>query len=50
LGFDWNKKLIFASSHLFEKVYGMGYEDVLEKMSNLTFKNNPFEGMKKLWP
>ena len=50
LGFDWNKKLIFASSHLFEKVYGMGYEDVLEKMSNLTFKDNPFEGMKKLWP
>lgn len=50
LGFDWNKKLVFASSHLFEKVYGIGYEDVLKKMSNLAFENNPFEGMKKVWP
>jgi len=49
LGFDWDKKLIMAASGLFAKVYKMNIEEVLEKISYLTFENNPFESLKKVW-
>jgi predicted adenylyl cyclase CyaB len=49
LGFDWDKKLIMAASGLFAKVYKMSIDEVLEKISYLTFENNPFESLKKVW-
>jgi adenylate cyclase class IV len=49
LGFDWNKKIITAAAELYVKVYGISIDEVLEKISNITFKNNPFTGMKKVW-
>lgn len=49
-GFDWGKKIITAAAEVYEKVYGISIDEVLEKISNITFENNPFKGMKKLWP
>lgn len=49
LGFDWDKKIIMAASGLFAKVYKMNIDEVLEKISYLTFENNPFKDLKKVW-
>jgi len=49
LGLDWDNKIITAAAEVYTKVYGIGIEEVLEKISNLTFENNPFEGMEKVW-
>ncbi len=46
LGFDWDKKIILPAA----EVYGMDIEEVLEKISFISFKNNPFESLKKVWP
>lgn len=50
LGFDWDKKILTAAAEIFCRVYGLGIEKVLEKISRITFEDNPFDGMKKLWP
>lgn len=50
LGFDWNKKIITPAAEVYAMVYRMDIDKILEKISNITFENNPFEGMKKLWP
>ena len=50
LGLDWENKIITAAAEVYTKVYGIGLEEVLEKISNITFENNPFKGKKKLWP
>lgn len=47
LGFDWNKKIITAAAEVYSRVYKIDIEEVLTKISNITFENNPFEGMKK---
>jgi len=49
LGFDWNKKIITAAAEIYQKVYGIGIDEVLEKISHITFENNPFTGIKKVW-
>jgi adenylate cyclase class IV len=49
IGFDWNKKIITPAPEVYAKVYGMGIEEVLSKVSNITFENNPFKGKEKLW-
>lgn len=49
LGFDWNKKIITAAAEVYAKVYGITIDEVLEKISNITFENNPFKDMKKVW-
>jgi len=49
LGFDWNKKIITAAAEVYAKVYGIDVEEVLEKISNITFENNPFFGLTKKW-
>ncbi len=49
LGFDWNKKIITPAPDIFCKVYGLGIDDVLEKVSNITFENNPFKDLPKVW-
>ena len=46
-GFDWNKKIITAAAEVYARVYKIDIEEVLEKISNITFENNPFEGMEK---
>lgn len=43
LGFDWAEKIITPMPETYSKVYGMTIDEVLAKMSNLTFENNPFK-------
>lgn len=50
LGLDWDNRIITAAAEVYAKVYGIGIDEVLEKISNITFENNPFAGMKKIWP
>lgn len=42
LELDWSKKFFHAMPELYAKVYSIGLEETLEKISNLTFENNPF--------
>lgn len=49
LGLDWNKKLLNTLDELCSKVYGISQDEALEKIRNVTFDNNPFSGMKKIW-
>ncbi len=49
LGLNWETKMITAAPEVFQKVYGLGIEEVLKRISNLTFENNPFEGLTKAW-
>lgn len=49
LGFDWNKKIITAAAEVYDKVYGLGIERVLEMISDLTFENSPFKNLPKIW-
>jgi adenylate cyclase class 2 len=49
LGFDWNKKIITAAAEVYAKVYGLNINEVLEKISNITFENNPFIDISKVW-
>ena len=50
IGFDWDKKIILPAAEVYAMVYGMDIEEVLEKISFISFENNPFEGLKKVWP
>ncbi len=49
LGFNWNKKLIVPAADVYVKVYGLDINDILEKISYISFEDNPFEEMKKVW-
>lgn len=49
LGFNWDKKIITAAAEIYEKVYGINIELILEKISNITFENNPFINLPKVW-
>lgn len=49
LGFNWDKKIIMAASDLYSKVYGMPKEEALEKVSFITFEDNPFKNTSKVW-
>jgi predicted adenylyl cyclase CyaB len=49
LGFDWSKKIVMAVTKLYSIVYGLPKEEALEKASFITFENNPFKNMKKVW-
>lgn len=49
LGLDWQRKIVTAVVEIFCKVYGLKEEDVLNKLSNITFEDNPFKGLKKIW-
>lgn len=50
LGFDWGNKILTAAAEVFAKVYGLGIDEILKKISNITFENNPFAKLKKVWP
>lgn len=47
LGFDWGKKLVASVTEIFMKVYDLGEEATLDKLSYITFEKNPFKGLKK---
>ena len=47
LGFDWNKKIITPAAEVYAMVYRMDINEVLEKISYITFENNPFKNLKK---
>jgi adenylate cyclase, class 2 len=49
LGFDWNNKIVTPAVEVYCKVYGLDVEKVLDMTSNITFENNPFDGLKKIW-
>lgn len=50
LGLNWDERIIVPAAEVYAKVYGMGIDEILEKISYITFKDNPFEGIKKVWP
>lgn len=49
LGLNWNKKMIVPAANVYAKVYGMTIDEVLEKISFITFENNPFLNLTKKW-
>ena len=49
LGFDWDKKILTPAAEVFAKVYGLSIDEVLEKISGITFEKNPFKDLKKVW-
>ena len=50
LGLNWDERIIVPAAEVYAKVYGIGIDEVLEKISYITFKDNPFKGVKKVWP
>lgn len=50
LGLSWEDKLLLTLDELCSKVYGISQEESLEKIKNVTFEDDPFAGMKKIWP
>lgn len=49
LGLNWDKRIITAAPEVYAKVYGMSIDEVLEKLSKITFENNPFKQFTKKW-
>jgi adenylate cyclase class 2 len=47
LGFDWEKKIITPAAEVYAKVYRLAIDEVLEKISDLSFKKNPFAGLRR---
>lgn len=47
LGFDWRKKIITPAVEIFAKYYSLSIDEILDKVSNITFENNPFKGLKR---
>lgn len=47
LGFDWEKRLVISAVDLFSRKYGLTIDEIIKKMENITFENNPFEGLKR---
>lgn len=47
LGFSWNRKIITPAADIYALVYKISVEKTLEMLKNITFENNPFEGMEK---
>lgn len=45
LGFEWDSKIITAISYVYADVYDLTTEEVLGKIANITFEENPFEDM-----
>ena len=49
LRLDWDKKIIVPAADIYARVYGISIDEVLEKISFITFENNPFSGLTKKW-
>lgn len=50
LGLNWEGKLLLALDDLCSKIYGISQEEALKKIKYVTFENNPFKEIKKIWP
>ena len=42
LGFDWEERIVTAVVEIMARVYGLTIDEVLQKVSHITFENNPF--------
>lgn len=49
LGFDWDKKLIVPVSDVYVKVFGISLDEAFDKISNISFENNLFKNLQKVW-
>jgi Adenylate cyclase, class 2 (thermophilic) len=49
LGLSWEKRIITTAAEIFMKVYNLPLDDVLKSISNITFENNPFKNLKRVW-
>jgi len=49
LGLNWDKRIITPAAQIYAKVYGISLNKALEMISHITFENNPFANMKKIW-
>jgi adenylate cyclase class IV len=49
LNLNWDRRIITAAAEVYAKVYEIDINEVLEKISNITFENNPFSGLTKKW-
>ena len=49
LGFNWENKIITGVAYVYSKVYGIPVEEAIEKVSFVTFENNPFKNLPKVW-
>lgn len=47
LAFSWDKKIITAAAEIFAEVYHLSIDEVLDKISNITFEANPFAKLSK---
>ena len=47
LGLDWERKIITSVVEIYMRIYGLDGDSVLKKISNITFENNPFKGLKR---
>lgn len=47
LGFKWENRIVTAAAEIMAKVYNLTIDEVLDKVTNITFENNPFEGLKR---
>jgi adenylate cyclase, class 2 len=45
LGFDWTKKIITPAAEIFSDRYHLPLNDVLQKLSRITFSENPFAAL-----
>jgi len=50
LELNWDGKLLLALDGLCSKIYGIDQKHALEKIKYVTFENNPFAEMKRIWP
>ena len=49
LGFDWDKKIVSGIREVFERVYGLSGNVVLKMITSITFENNPFKDLSRVW-
>lgn len=47
LGLDWDSKIITSVVEIYMKLYNLTVDEVLSKLSNITFENDPFKNLKK---
>ncbi len=50
LGLNWKNKILTSIDPVYAKVYGISEDEALRKISKITFENNPFKNLKKIWP
>jgi len=49
LKLDWDKRIITSVTEVYMRVYSLSLGEVLKRLENCTFENNPFKGLTKKW-